>query len=303
MSNGQVPAYYVNPANTTEHDRFDLSNKALATGGDDLTPYNLPAGNPIYNPRAEHDVYQAILATYAYPRNYYGTPTTAFEGTVKSDAARVRETAVPVSMLTLYNIKVNELTLYAIQVFESAFSLTWNAKNFWVLNDELSRDARGSYNGHLGVKVGDILFDAVAAGIADPGGTNGEVAAFWNNIKARQQGADPWWLRDIKVFVYIDNPGQPDDLKQVTDTANQNQWVAITAAEATFNWQVRNANDRVLQDINDAYGDGSGAPGGAEWNQLAGIDPSDDATYNWPKHYPSPPNPRLGTTGPLANGL
>ena len=302
MTNGPLPAYYVDPADTSAISRTDLSGVPLCTKGDDRQGYNLPSGNPTYNPDHRVDVYEAILATYTFPRGYYGTPTTAFEGNIKDDAARVRETAVPVSMLTLYNIKVGELNQYAIQVFESAFSLTWNAKNFWVLNDELSRDARSSYNGHLGAKAGDILFDAVAAGIADPGGTNGEVAAFWNNIKARQQGSDPWWVRDIKVFVFIDDPGQPDDLKQVTDTANQNQWVAITEAEATFNWQTRNANDRVLQDINDAYGDGSGVPGGPEWNQLASID-VDAAQYNWPKHYASPPNPQLGTTGPLANGL
>ena len=289
---------WVNPSNTNDLAIVDLDSKPLVIetvvrlpidGGGEVRRFELAA-----TPINEWDVYTlnrvdtppALSATY-----YDRTTALAFSGTPKTPTGLVTETAsyAPISLDALYNRKVDELTVQSNTVYFGAFQHDVASLEFWAESDQLSLFARASYGAYLGARGHDILYDAVQAGIDAGGGTNAEVAAFWAAIKASQQSpADEYWTRDIKVFLY-----DRATLQLVRDTANQNQWSGLMESWGTQSWQVRNAADRVRQDMDDAYGDGSGAPGGAEWTTLAAI-VVDDATYNWPASYESPPAPPLG---------
>ena len=294
-------AYWVNSADTSQIEDKDLNGRTLMWGTV-AEPYTflLPTVGYSTNPRAAENVYQAIEATYSYNRNYYGSPFLLFQpggAGVGDDASKVQETPNPVSLLQLYNTKIAELNAYGLFVFNSPFTFDYQTWEFWVLNDTISLSARSSYNGSLANLIGQaydalekVLFDAIDAGKADPGGVNGEIAAFWNSLKAAQRPA-AWWTRDLLAFMF-----KRSNLKKIVETLTKEQWLALSIAESTFNWQIRRAVDRVDTAINNAYGDGSGAAGGTEWQQLAAIDVQDDIAYNWPDHYVGPPE--LGTTGP-----
>lgn len=263
--------------------------------GDTNVPAPLPITDPLdvvsrlTAPIPERGLYEAVLDTRATPP--YETLVRidlAFSGTPQSADGRVTETRIfePVTLDQLYEDKSQELRDYGERVYFSAFEHTVSTLSFWVPSTQIALHSRHSYNGFLTTRIADILTDSVQAGIDDGGGTNAEVAAFWNAIKATQTGPvpDQYWTRDIKVFLY-----DQVTLAQVRDTANQNQWSGLMASQATFGWQVRNADARVADDIDAAYADGAG-----DFATLAAIDVA-DASYNWPPYYDGDLSARNGT--------
>ena len=103
--------YYVNPADTT-----DISATLRAGSPHPERSYNVQGPNPA------DDIYEAIEA--GAPPNIYYTRGTVFEGAVRDDAARVRESNDPVPMDVLLEQKRAELNAYTAQVFFAAFPHT-----------------------------------------------------------------------------------------------------------------------------------------------------------------------------------
>jgi len=204
-----------------------------------------------------------------------------FSGVVQQPSGKITRTNdwQQVSLDDLYRIKTQELDEYTETVANSAFQHDVGGLEFWAEGQPRIRNVRSSYNNYLTTRGNDQLYAAVAAGVAAGGGTNTEVAAFWAELRKSVLGgngtADLYWTRDIKVVLY-----DRATLKQVRDNANQNQWSGLQASQGTFDWQWREANDRVLADYVTAYND-------ADWLQLAQIDPA-NPTYNWPPFYAGP---------------
>ena len=289
---------YVNPTNINDIHSRDLVNNELLwdVGGQ----YQLPDGIHV-NPKEAQNVYRFVPDTTECgppPQYYIRSTTQALDPPVIGQVgAVVKETALctQVSLQALYNLKMGELDQYATQVFDSAFQLNLDlgtkGTEWWVSNAEMDRSARASYNGTLANEIGErydalqkLLVDTRQAGIDDTGGTNAEIGAWWAAYKAAKFPTD-WWQKDIRVFLY-----RRSDLKLATENLNKTQWQELCRAESTFGWQARNAANRVFDDISAAYKAG-------DWTQLAAIDVA-AASYNWPTHYQSPPEPRLGSTGP-----
>jgi hypothetical protein len=250
----------------------------------------------LWEPQPEISFYAAVEDTNPVPDYHVPTPASpllSFTGTEFTASGRVVETneSVPISLDELYSNKIDELVSYSNLVYFSAFEHVVGQLAFWVKSDQISLHSRHAYNSYLATRIADTVTAAIAAGVADGGGTNGEVAAFWNSLKAAETGPvdDQYWSRDIKVFLF-----DQTTLKEVRDTANQNQWSGLMRSQATFGWQVRNANARVSDDIVAAYGDGTGAPGGTEWQALAAIDVA-AASYNWPPFYAGDLGPQNGS--------
>ena len=208
-----------------------------------------------------------------------GAVVLSFVGTVYDAAARVVEDArandTQISLDDAYRRKIQELDAYHELVAISAFQHDVASLEFWVPNAMVADQSRDDYNGYLGTRGNDILFAAIQAGIDAGGGTNAEVAAFWNHLKTVQTGpvTGQYWSRDIKVFLYT----RDDPPLRVVDSSNQTQWSGLITSAGTFSWQHRNARDRVYVDILAAYD-------AADWATLTGIDVSAPA-YNWPPFY------------------
>lgn len=288
---------YVNPADTTDIQLEDINGTPFETGRFVVTA-RIPAGWTLTDRAVpEWDVYDIVPdpANPPPPTDpYYGeTRTRAFSGVVNDAAAAVVETIAypPIELDELRRQKETDLNNYAGTVYFSAFEHIAGPLEFWVVNDNLAQFTRASYSAYLLMRGMGILFDAVDAGIADGGGTNAEVATFWTTLKAAQENASTeWWSRDIRVYLY-----DQVTLGLVTDLANQSQWDGLMNSWGTFSWQTRAATNRVQDDITAAYGDGTGVPGGPEWQALAAIDVTDDVAYNWPTHYSGPlPDPTNG---------
>lgn len=175
-----LKAYYVNPTNTSDIRRHDLDGKALCTGGDDRQPYNLPAGNPTYNPTVREDVYIAIQATYSSRRNFYTTPTTVFEGSVKDPAARVRETAVFRPIDEIHAMRVEDLAQKFSEVIHQGMTVNLTGTPSAALNT--TAEAVTQYQGMLGA----IRTTDNTAGL--PAITAVKVVDLWGNFVGGQMG-------------------------------------------------------------------------------------------------------------------
>lgn len=264
----------VNPGNTTEIDVLDLDGRQMLDGS--TVRINTYPGEVVTVVNSGADSHPVLHLLNESPTVCPAYTTTSRAYSWNGSSVDEAVTCAPFALEDLKRAKEGELRLYGSDVYNAAWSHSAGGNDYWTRNDYISLTARNLYGAYLAVRGLDMVFDAVDAGIADGGGTNAEVAAFWASLKAAQS-ADPWWDRDIKVFLY-----RKDTLQLVRDTATANQWRDLMRSGGTFAWQVRNASDRVQDDIELYYSQGE-----AGRAALAGIDVA-DPSYNWPPHYTGP---------------
>ena len=269
---------YVNPANTADISVTDLDDRVLQDGIFAKLPA-APSGFRVWRPEPLWDMYEMVEdgTPAPGPAQYYTVASSYVYAGIVNESGTVTETKtytqIPID--DLKTAKESELANYTDLVYGSAFSHEAGGTDFWVRNDFLSLTARNIYGSYLTMRGLDALFDAVDLAIATGGGTNAEVATWWTELSGRQI-TEPWWSRDVKVFLYYQST-----LQLVRDTATAHQWRDLMESAGTFAWQIRNATDRVQDDIELYHG-------ADDWASLAAIDVTDDATYNWPSHYTGP---------------
>lgn len=102
-----------------------------------------------------------------------------------------------------------------------------------------------------------------------------------DRMRDRVYDADPkdYWPRDVPIRAININTN-----RYISENVNEAQWGQIMKDIGLHGYAIVDASALVQADIDSAYGDGSGVPGGPEWTALAAID-ARDPLYGWPSVY------------------
>lgn len=89
-------------------------------------------------------------------------------------------------------------------------------------------------------------------------------------------GSKDYHPRDIPIVGVNINTG-----RRLQQAVSEKEFREVTKDFSNHDFASSDAENLVVGDIESAYGDGTGTPGGPEWSALAGIDVT-DSSYGWP---------------------
>lgn len=258
--------YEVSPTTLVPYQREPAKREWVT---DQLVPADDPLNNGASGFLVKAGVFDLVLATEdpTRPGQYENwlVPryALAFEGASVTDpAARVAETS-QFSQIPLADLKVRKEQDLTAQVdFMLSSNCETNLTPNWVIRIEpQDRTWIASVNGFLQDRMRDRVYD--------------------NDPK-------DYWARDVPIRAINVNTN-----RYLRETVNEPQWGTIMKDIGLHDFSATDAADLAQQDIDTAYGDGTGTPGGPEWQALAAIDVT-EAAYGWPPVYQPSVGPTAG---------